>query len=271
MKVGNAWGPLVCVAMTLTGAVGAITARAGTPLVMGAMGDSITRAMDSGLPGDQPRHSWSTGDGARRPVESHYYRLEDAGFDVTAINQARSGGKAVEIPGQARALAAQHPDYVTLLIGANDLCSWTDDHAAALAAFARDVDTGVAALVAANPAVKVLIAPVPDMVYLAHLGAAHSCQGTWSRFKICPRLLGRGVSDLQQQRFGEQLRDVNDALRSIAEAYPANARFAEAVATAQFEWQHVSHIDCFHPSVEGQSVLAGLAWQDGWLTGPGAP
>jgi lysophospholipase L1-like esterase len=98
------------------------------PRVMAALGDSITRAFNSSGPGcptgpslDCPANSWSTG--TNPVVNSQLQRLEamHPGSIVAyndAVSGARAGGPNGLLP-QAEAAAAQHPDYVTIQIGAN--------------------------------------------------------------------------------------------------------------------------------------------------------
>ena len=234
------------------------------PYIVGALGDSMTRGFDSGAVLDQPEHSWSTGyDGI---VRSHSARLTQMFGDVISYNVAVSGAKSWALPYQTVALLARaRPDYVTILIGANDLCAWPDDDTTGRGKLENGVRRSVEMLVAANPAVKILVVPVPDMLQLREVGAANGCQLRWNITRFCPRLLGRSVTTQDLGSFASRLSDANESLADVAAAFPANVRFAADVARSVFSFDDVSKIDCFHPSVTGQDYLAEVTWRAGWF------
>jgi lysophospholipase L1-like esterase len=254
------------VALVLWGTSGLVLAD---ELVVGAIGDSITRAFNAGAPLDQPEKSWATGDNDAAESYSHAGRLRGLGYDVRAHNAARSGANAVELAGQVDELfdaeSGRAPDYVTLMIGANDVCDWGEDHGDALAAFYGDVDEAVGKLVDANPAVKILMAPIPNMLQLWSVGRANGCQARWDLYRMCTPLLGRGKSAAERARFGERLADANAALADVASQYPDHVLMADEVSSAVFEWRHISGIDCFHPSEAGQELLGDVTWDAGWF------
>ncbi|MGX9898772.1 SGNH/GDSL hydrolase family protein [Arthrobacter sp. SA17] len=105
-------------------AVGIQPPQASFPRSMAALGDSITRAHSVCChPGDQPELSWSTGSNAAQGIQSHYRRLLEVQPGLSRNNNAVSGSTAADLPAQAAAAASQGADYVTILIGANDLCA----------------------------------------------------------------------------------------------------------------------------------------------------
>ena len=232
--------------------------------VMGSLGDSITMAFNAGGPLDRPSNSWAVG--WSKNVSSHYERLLSIYDDVSAFNAARSGAVASELDAQiTKLLAKANPDYVTILMGANDVCSWTADHAKDLEQYEKDMTDGVERLISANPDVKILLSPVPDMLKLWQVGRVNSCQGKWNFYKICTPLLGANRTEEERMAFVERLNDLNASLERIAEQHSLNVKYAAAVATANFEWKHISALDCFHPGVTGQNFLANEAWKDGWF------
>jgi len=230
--------------------------------VVGAMGDSITRAFDTGRPLDNPALSWATGDDVFGRVESHLVRLKQMhGKKTAGYNVARSGGKAIEIPGQAAKLAPHKPDYVTILIGANDLCDWPDDAQRELEDLQQNVRSGIERLIAANPNVLIALSPVPDMYNLWEIGHGNSCQAKWNLLNFCSRLLSPSATAAGREALVEQWYEVNAAYAGIAEEFPLNVRFAAAGADVKFEKEHISAIDCFHPSIEGQNLLSEIVWE----------
>jgi len=103
----------------------ALSASAATPLPrsMASTGDSITRAYNTGFFPylDNPSASWSTG--TNSSVRSHYSRLLalQPAISGHAYNDAKSGAKMVDLAGQLTTAANQHVQYVTVLMGGNDI------------------------------------------------------------------------------------------------------------------------------------------------------
>src|SRR5215207_9639571 len=96
------------------------------PSSMAGIGDSITRAYDvCCYYGDHPGQSWSTGYTSYDGIASHYERIRQLNSAITghAWNDAVSGAKMDNAPGQATQAVSQHVHYVTILMGANDLCT----------------------------------------------------------------------------------------------------------------------------------------------------
>ena len=91
---------------------------------MAAVGDSITQAASTDRL-DAPQNSWSTGTSAS--VNSHYLRLLALGAPISGnglqpLGERREDGR----PRRADAgRATLQPDYLTVLIGGNDLCTDT--------------------------------------------------------------------------------------------------------------------------------------------------
>jgi lysophospholipase L1-like esterase len=93
---------------------------------MAALGDSITRADDVCCSyRDHPGQSWSTGGTWYDGISSHYEHIKRGNGAITghAYNNAVTGAKLAAAADQASAAVAQHAAYVTVLLGANDLCT----------------------------------------------------------------------------------------------------------------------------------------------------
>src|SRR5215211_7170846 len=96
------------------------------PASMAAIGDSITRAYDVCCSyGDHPGQSWSTGYTSYDGITSHYERIRQLNPAIAghAYNDAVSGAKMSAAPTQAAQAVAQGAEYVTIELGANDLCT----------------------------------------------------------------------------------------------------------------------------------------------------
>src|SRR5918995_2263347 len=115
------------IAILLTGLMPAAAAATTLPLpdTMVAVGDSITQAASSAgsLGSDAPQNSWATGTGTS--VNSHYQRLLALGAPISGRNHNRSvsGARMAGLASQMQGAATLQPDYLTVLIGGNDLCT----------------------------------------------------------------------------------------------------------------------------------------------------
>ena len=250
----------------VAGAVVGILAMAHTAqaVVIGAIGDSITKAANADHLFDNPEHSWATGYDSRQRVNSHFHRLKKMDSKTKGYNFAVSGAKAAELASQVVKVNRKNPDYVTLAIGANDVCSWPEAHLDALGKFEADVQSTLQALVDHNNQVKITMIPIPNFEALYTAGKERGCSDRWSLFNLCQQFLGGGVTESDRSRFLERWSHANMALADIAATYAENVKYASVVAEYEFKGEHLSGIDCFHPSIAGQNLLAEESWNAGW-------
>src|SRR5919112_1019856 len=148
MRASRAHRAAISASLSLTLLLGVLPVAAEGPTLplpdsIAAVGDSITQAASSAgsLGTDAPQNSWATGTSAS--VNSHASRLVAAGAtSLTRHNLSVSGAKMVDLPGQMLNAAAVQPDYLTVLIGGNDVCTSTEasmtDPAAFEANFRQD-------------------------------------------------------------------------------------------------------------------------------------
>lgn len=234
--------------------------------IAASIGDSITAAFDARRPLANREINWSTGTRNTNLVFSHALRLREILPEqrVRTRNFAVSGSKAPDVVRQAKRLAKYKPDYVTVLVGANDVCAWSDDHEMQLAKYESDIRTILSTLIASNDEVKILVSAIPNMPLLREIGVRNDCQRVWSTVNICPALLGADRTEIQRANFATRWQDANHVLERVSQEFPSHVKFAASVADPVFSYKHVSRIDCFHPNTEGQDFLAELTWQEGW-------
>lgn len=238
-----------------------------TPFVIGALGDSITAGFDAQRIGDNRELSWAAG--SSKLVKSHARRLgELLGRPVDAFNESVAGAMAADIDEQVSRLLPHKPDYVTLAIGANDVCTWTSDFQPDLQAFEKDLRTELTRLVKALPNVKIMLAPIPDVYNLWTVASKHSgCQTKWDLIGMCSPLLSSDASAADRAAFVTRWEAANAAITSVANEFSENVRHDPRVSDTKFSWEHVSTIDCFHPSVAGQNLLAEVTWYPEFIKG----
>lgn len=237
------------------------------PMTIGALGDSITAAFDAeAFLQESPGLSWSTGDAVDATNASHYARFHNdlKVASLKAFNKAVTGATAAGLADQVDELVSVEggtPRYVTILIGANDVCGWPADDSAALATYKERLHDAVARLVATEPDVHVALVGTPDLGRLYTLKKADArCRSIWDAAALCPQLLSSGASDADRQAFQQRWAAMNAVLPVVAAAFPKNARVTGDVDAAAFTDAQVSAIDCFHPSPAGHKLISDHAW-----------
>jgi lysophospholipase L1-like esterase len=235
---------------------------------MASAGDSITRAFDLDARHflqDSPEESWASG--TDPTVNSHYDRILAANPAIAGrvYNEARSGAKMDDLDGQLKIAASQHVDYVTILMGANDLCTPSVADMTPTAAFEAQFDRALAAFFAADRGAHVFVSSIPDLFRLWDaLRTNPLAQITWNLVHICPVLLSVGATAADRQQVVTQEQADNVALASVCRRYD-RCRFDDnAVFGVSFAAADVSSVDYFHPSLSGQRNLAAVTWAAGY-------
>jgi lysophospholipase L1-like esterase len=239
------------------------------PSRMAAMGDSITQAFDVCCwYGNHPSNSWSTGGASWDGITSHYERLRSLNPNIAGhnYNDSVSGAKMADGPAQARAAVTQQAKYVTILLGANDLCTSSPSTMTPVDVFRGEFRQTLGILDAgltARP--HVLVASIPDVYQLWNLYHTNStAELVWDVADICQSLLGASRTEDERQLVRERNMMFNAVLQQECAAY-AWCRFdQDAVFDYQFGRSDVSKLDYFHPSLSGQANLATITWQHSW-------
>jgi PKD repeat protein/lysophospholipase L1-like esterase len=249
------------------------------PDTMAAVGDSITQAASTAgsLGADAPQNSWATGTSAT--VNSHYLRLLAAGAPIGAQNHNRSvsGAKMGGLQAQMATLSDLDPDYLTVLIGGNDVCTPTEAQMTSVADFRAGFQAAMATLRAVSPETHVYVVSIPRVMGLYELFRNNFwARFIWSLGGVCQSLLANPTSTNQadvdrRARVDQRNRDFNAVLAEVcasAAAQPCLWDGGAAFSTA-FASSDVSG-DYFHPSVAGQAKLAAVSWANGytWIAAP---
>ena len=270
------------IAILLTGLTPMAAAAAPIPLPdsMVAVGDSITQAASSAgsLGSDAPQNSWSTG--TSTSVNSHYLRLLALGAPISgkSYNRSVSGAKMAGLVSQMQGAATLQPDYLTVLMGGNDLCTDTVAQMTTVADFGTQFQAAMAALSTASPGTNVLVVSVPDVYKLWNLFKSNFfARFIWAAAGICQSLLANPGStqtaDVQRRAAVRQRNiDFNAQLAAVCAQFDRCRFDANAAFNTAFTTGDVSG-DYFHPSVQGQAKLAAVSWAAGytWTADPPPP
>lgn len=235
------------------------------PRSMASTGDSITRAFDATPNGcvlkDCPQYSWSTGTSLL--VYSQYRRIlsQNRSIGKHAYNDARSGAKMKDLAGQLSTAATQGVQYVTVLMGANDLCTSSVSTMTSTATFTSQFENALTTYFAANPASHVFVSSIPNLYQLwSILHTNYVAQATWSSFGICQSMLSVSNTETQRQQVVAQELADNNALATVCATF-TNCRWDNnATYDIAFTPSDVSKVDYFHPSITGQNKLAAVSW-----------
>jgi lysophospholipase L1-like esterase len=248
------------------------------PRVMAALGDSITRAFNTGGPGcptgpslDCPKNNWATG--TNPLVNSFRERLDAASpGELMAYNDAESGARAEDLLGQAQVAAGQDPDFVLIEIGANDACAATPTPTET---FREQVRVALETLVAANPKVYIQLMSIPDINQLHTIFTSPpdpDALARWAAFNVCQGLLANPLStevadEERRAAFRAQVIAYNEALEEVCAEFKRCRWDDYAVFNSGFTAADVATVvtvgataDYFHPSIAGQARLAEAAW-----------
>lgn len=234
-----------------------------TPQNIVAIGDSITRAANVCCwYGDHPSYSWSTGFNPLDGLDSHYERLirSNAAVWGDEYNDARSGAKMADAPRQAALAVSQSAEYVTILLGGNDVCTSSLESMTTVESFRTSFDTAMATLSSGlSSTAKIFVASIPNVRRLWTL--FHDNAGAryiWRTYDVCQSVLSSS-STLEDRRavYRHTLR-LNQVLETVCAAYPTCRFDGYAVFNHVFSKDEVSRLDYFHPNRTGQNVLAAL-------------
>jgi lysophospholipase L1-like esterase len=186
-------------------------------------------------------------------------------------NDARSGAKAADMPGQASQAASQHVAYVTILIGANDACTSSESTMTSVSVFRASIDAALNTLRSGLPAARVELISIPDIKRLWAVGkGSWSARFAWSVLGICQSMLANPTStaaadEARRDRVRQRVVDFNAQLAQACAAYGSNCRFDNnAVFNYPFALSQISGWDYFHPNVAGQAALAAVTYAAGF-------
>jgi lysophospholipase L1-like esterase len=239
------------------------------PNRMAALGDSITQAVDVCCSyGNHPANSWSTGGATWDSTKSHYERILPANANITGHNYTDSvaGAKMSNAPGQAAQAVAQAATYVTILMGANDVCTSSPSTMTPVSSYRSQFQQTLATLSSGLPGnAHIFVSSVPDVYQLWRIyHTSLTAQLVWQSAGICQSLLSPYRTEAQRQQVRQRIIAFNSVLQEECARY-AKCRFdGNAVFGYQFTRSDVSTLDFFHPSLTGQAVLANLTWSKSW-------
>ena len=262
-RIFTALGAALCLI-----ALAAPAALAAFPNSMAATGDSITRAFNTCRTAftDCPANSWATGTEAT--VNSFYLRIleRNAAIREQLHNDAVSGARMGNLPEQVNNAVTQRVEYVTIEMGANDVCTSEEGNMTSVASFRTSFESAIRTLRERLPGTRISVGSIPSIYNLwSVLHTNRSATSTWGLFRICQSMLRNPTSTTredEERRLRVQRREVefNEALREVCATWERCQYDRGTGYEFRFEAAEVSTNDYFHPSVRGQTTIARIEW-----------
>jgi lysophospholipase L1-like esterase len=239
------------------------------PRAMAALGDSVTRAFAAcGRGGDCAETSWATGTAGQ--LHSHAQRLHLEAPDSNH-NLAVSGARVAGLASQVEAAVRVRPDYLTVLIGANDACAADESGMTSVADYTSDFDAALDTLVQGLPDARILVVSVPDLRRLWEVGKDRpEVVRVWESSGVCGSMLAdptdtSAAAQARRDRVRARIQAYNAAMATVCARHAPQCRDdGNAAFDHRFDLDDVSTLDYWHPSSRGQTTLARVAWQAGF-------
>lgn len=272
MLVPRSLRGLVAIAVAVAAALLVVPAPAGAapatpplPSSMAATGDSITRAHDVDwwhALRDDPAESWATG----TDVDSSYRRLLaiNPAMSGHVDNDASSGATMAALDAQVLRAAGQHVAYLTVLMGANDICTSSVATMTSTAAFTAEFARALTDFTARDPGATLFVSSIPNLYRLwSTLHGDRVARLWWRLLGICPSMLSSSDTEAQRQQVLAQEKADNSVLAAVCSRYRRCTWDGLATFDLDFPAGDISTVDYFHPDEAGQALLARTTWQAG--------
>lgn len=229
------------------------------PYSVAAIGDSISLGTNAKNLGENLDYSWVTGTSINSHRQKILEIIPNADFHNFAINGAGIGKTInMQLPS---VLSLNNLDYLTILVGANDLCHWdVNSYETSLLTFQQALNQGLQRIYSKFPDVTVLLLSSPNLVALKQYKNS-KCQLIWNVTQICPSLLSSRVTAEQTQKFMEMSDKFSNLLEDMSHSSMyGDLRHTDVLYKSDFGKNDRSNIDCFHPSIQGQQNISELTF-----------
>jgi lysophospholipase L1-like esterase len=224
--------------------------------------------------------SWSTG----TQINSHYRHLKSLNPQFEAANLAISSSRILDVWEQQipslkewarRNARADAPDYITLFVGANDLCGDTYAETTTAWEFERYLGLILNEVLEGSRRSKILLLPIPRLdllvtnakdAFVLPAPKMTRCQDMWNMIPLCKTVTDATTPAKQRELF-DKIQSYNVAMKRQAEAL--RGKFGDRVRVAWGEAHRLPHpdhlaVDCFHPNKKAQASIAETSWKTTW-------
>lgn len=225
--------------------------------------------------------SWSTGEGDNL-VFSHAERLREYQPNLQAMNFAESGSTAFDLRYQADRLLDEQDrsgelfDYLTVLVGPNDLLSSRIDQVVTPEVFILQLEEALRPILESRPDLHLLLVGVPEIFEIFANTKDLVVTKIWGQKIYCDDLrsvmygdaIAFDVSHPDFPTVRQMYEDYQSELHELALMLRFEFPESQIKVLPQFrtrnDYADVISIDCFHPSYKGQAELADITWDAGF-------
>lgn len=231
----------------------------------------------------RPQHSWAAGGDDADIVISHLEHLKKYAPNLTVTNYSVSGAKTSDLADQVDALlqdeykSSHTYDYITLLMGANDLASVEVDDLVSPITYERNLENQFRRILSADAKRRLLLVGLPPIFEIFDTSAEFQAYKFWNKTYSCSEMRKMVYGPLvvfmpENQEAYEQVKVLarlyDSALQNVkvnlSRDYPeAEIKVASGYRGGRTTRKTLS-IDCFHPSVWGQARMAEATWALGF-------
>lgn len=168
------------------------------------------------------------------------------------------------LDGQVLRAAGRHVAYLTVLMGANDVCTSSIATMTPTATFTDEFARAMQDFTARDPGATVFVSSIPSIYQLwSTLHGSRVARLWWQLLGICPSMLASSNTEAQRQQVLTQEKADNSALAAVCARYRRCLWDGLATFDVVFPADDVSTVDYFHPDEAGQALLATTTWQAG--------
>jgi hypothetical protein len=170
-----------------------------------------------------------------------------------------------DLDGQLQRAASQHVGYVTILIGADDLCTSSPATMTPTGTFRTEFATALTDLFSTDRGAHVFVSSIPDLSRLwAMLHGSWQTQTRWTAGRICQSMLSWPGTASARQQVSRQEQADNASLAAVCAAHAGCRWDGYATFRAPMSTGEISPVDDFHPDVAGERALAAVTWAAGF-------
>jgi len=258
------------------------------PKRLSSTGDSMSEAIDAELPAANHWASWVNGYHGfwewlfgLTDVYSHNQRITKnfGSYGRKNFMEAKSGADMFDFPGQAAQSVNHQAQYVTVLMGHNDVCQNHPTEIPTDKVFEENFRAGMEKLKQGLPAgATIYVAGIVDIYHLWEMARDKKalgivdCEVIWAASVLgiypCATMLSPLNSDADRRATQNRNIGFNEILKRVTQYYSTNDPlhkylYTDVVFNYPFVESQVSDIDCFHPSASGQKDLSKITWNAG--------
>ncbi len=232
---------------------------------------------------ERRQYSWTTGHDQLWEVKSHARRLASTlpeGKKISFYNASLSGDESKHVlehqlselnVWSRQKLGVNYPEYVTLLIGANDGCAASAAEMVDPQTYHQNMVKIIDEVMLSSPDTRLMVSNLPNIERLRNVARnagtlGGKCESMWETMELCPTLTTindpaeRIVIDERLKDYG---RIIEDVVASRQEMFGDRIRLSRETGLVEFDKNDLA-VDCFHPNLNGQNKLAEATWKGNW-------